>query len=243
MNTQHYIDQKWDYGADNPQLTISETPQPDVLLAMYAAKYRREGYDQACKEYEKKINDKDRTIAQLRSQLAILMNSTNNMQSAEQTHNYSFNSALFPKPYGATIIDILIELCDSRRERNKYVIKTKTDWYIVWKVLHYFKVYLGNEFNFIDLVNDCVLPNLTDTDRAEKLSVQASNFTMIKPDLPIKEHSVCEWRRIQNKYRDSDTSKPKWHGDSAIERGIIIMVKLQVLLKNHGIDSINYERI
>ena len=243
MTPQQYIDPQWDYGADSPQLTSSKAPQPEVLLAAFAERYRNEGRDIARRELEHEIQEKDKTIAELKNQLAISLNRISNIQPAEPTPNYNFNYALFPKPYGATIIDVLIELCDCRRERKKYVLNKKTDWYIVWKVLHYFMVYLGNEFDFIDLVNECVVENLSAQERKKRFSLRPSNFTTIKSDLPIKILPVCKWRKAQNEDLESCANRSQWHGDSALERGIVIMVKLQELLKSHHIDSINYERI
>lgn len=153
---------------------------------------------------------------------------------------YTYNAALFPKQNGDTIIEALIALVPYRREAGKYVISMKTDWYMVWKVLHYFKLYTGNEYDFIDIVNDCILPNIKDAKRRDSLKVSANNFKGIKRTDPMKDVSVAKWR-IEFAKQVEEQSKNR-HGTLSLDRGINILVYLQHLLKQRNVESFNYEK-
>lgn len=153
---------------------------------------------------------------------------------------YTYNAALFPSQNGETVIDALIALAHCKREQGKYVISSKTDWYMVWKVLHYFKLYNGNEYDFIDIVNDCILPNIKDDKRRSSLSVKCLNFTTIKKDNPMKAVSVAKWRDELEKQLEELPNK--MHGTLSLDRGVNIMVNLQMQLKQYGVKSDNYEK-
>lgn len=213
--------------------------------ALYADKYRQEGWDEAAAQYQPQLDAKDRKIAELEALLAKVQRSsasTSTTLHIQPSRNYEYNSACFPKPNAETIFDALIELASSKREGGKYIINTKTDWYMVWKVLHYFKLYTGNEYDFVDVVNDCVLPYISDADRQKTLAVNDTNFKGIKSDNPMKAVAVINWRKELEKEREARAENPTQHGTLALDRGINIKVKLQQLLQARGIESYNYEK-
>lgn len=225
--------------------STSRASEADVLLGAYADKYRQEGWDEAAAQYQPQLDAKDRKIAELEALLAKVQRSsasTSTTLHIQPSRNYEYNSACFPKPNAETILDALIELANSKREGGKYIINTKTDWYMAWKVLHYFKLYTGNEYDFVDVVNDCVLPYLPDASRQKALSVKPDNFKGIKYNNPMKEVAVDNWRRELEKEREARAENPTRHGTLALDRGINIKVKLQQLLQARGVESYNYEK-
>lgn len=234
------IEPQW--GASSSTSTASER---DVVLGAFADKYRQEGWDKAAVQYQSLLDAKDREIAQLKAQIAKMQKlsvATSTTQRTLSSRKYKYNASLFPKPNAEIIIDALIELANSKREGGKYIINKKTDWYMVWKVLHYFKLYIGHEYDFIDVVNDCVLPYLPEEERREELSVNASNFKAIKPQNPMKVTAVANWRKELEKELEARADTSTQHGTLALDRGINIKVKLQQLLQAKGIESYNYER-
>lgn len=160
----------------------------------------------------------------------------------QPSRNYEYNAACFPQPNAETIFDALVELANCKREGGKYIINTKTDWYMAWKVLRYFTLYTGSEYDFIDVVNECVLPYISDADRQKTLSVNATNFKGIKNDNPMKDVSVYYWRKELEKDRQRRENNSAQHGTLALDRGINIKVKLQKLLQARGVESGSYEK-
>lgn len=197
--------------------------------------FQKEGWDAATEHYKKTIDAKDKEIERLKAQLALLSKSP-----AISPQKYAYNAAHFPKQNGDTIIEALIALDHCKREKGKYIISTKTDWYMVWKVLHYFKLYIGSEYDFIDIVNDCVLPNIKDSERRTSLKVSSCNFKSIKANDPMKDVSVAKWRTKLEKQLEEQQNK--MHGTLSLDRGINILVNLQHLLKQREVESYNYER-
>lgn len=159
---------------------------------------------------------------------------------ALSTQKYSYNASLFPVPNGDETIDALVALVHYKRDQNKYVISNKTDWYMVWKVLHYFKLYIGNEYDFVDIVNDCILPNIKDEKRRDSLSLSSWNLKSIKRDDPMKAVAVAKWRKELAKQREQQPNK--MHGTFSLDRGVNILVNLQRLLKQRNVESFNYEK-
>lgn len=230
------------WGISSPSGRASER---DVLLDAFADRYRQEGRDAAAAEYQPQLDAKDRKIAELEALIAKMQSSpaaTSTALHLQPTRNYEYNAACFPKPNAEPILDALIELANSKREGGKYIINTKTDWYMAWKVLHYFKLYTGNEYDFTDVVNDCILPYLSDSNRRKTLAVNATNFKGIKYNNPMKEVAVANWRRELEKEREARAENPTQHGTLALDRGINIKVKLQQLLQARDIESYNYEK-
>lgn len=225
--------------------SASSASENDVKLFALADNLRKEGWEAAAVQYQSQLDAKDREIAELKAMVAKLQGlsgNTSKTQHLQPSRDYEYNAACFPKPNAEIIFDALIEFASSKREGGKYIINTKTDWYMVWKVLHYFKVYTGNVYDFVYIVNDCVLPYLTDAKRRKALTVDATNFKGIKHDNPMKEIAVVNWRKRLDEANELQTKKGKQHGTLALDRGINIKVKLQQLLQARGIESINFEK-
>lgn len=113
---------------------------------------------------------------------------------------------------------------------------------MVWKVLRYFKVYTGSVYDFVYLVNECVLPYICDTRRKETLMVADTNLKAIQKDNPMKKVSVDNWRRALDRQREGFAESPVLHGTFVLDRGINIKVRIQKLLQERGVDSFYYEK-
>ncbi len=226
---------------------MTSTPIPGELkdlLGVYFADYKRQGYEEAKNDYEKQLKEKDKIIEQLKMLLA---QNTQTYPPPPTTtipiRSYNFNSSLFPMPNGNEVIDALVELAQCKREKGKYIINTKTDWYMVWKVLHYFNIYIGSEYDFINIVNDCILPTITDEKRKKILTVTYKSFSNIHSTDSMKATPVEKWRKTLVKQRESADAKTKKHGTLALDRGVNIMTKLQELLQIRNIRLENAEKL
>ena len=208
------------------------------------ADYKRQGHEEATNEYEKQLQEKDKIIEQLKMLLA---QNTQTYPPPPTTtipiRSYNFNSSLFPMPNGNEVIDALVELAQCNREKGKYIINNKTDWYMVWKVLHYFNIYIGSEYDFINIVNDCILPTITDEKRKKILTVTYKSFSNIHSTDSMKATPVEKWRKTLVKQRESADAKTKKHGTLALDRGVNIMTKLQELLQIRNIRLENAEKL
>lgn len=207
------------------------------------ADYKQRGYEEARNEYERLLKEKDKEIAQLKMLITQYPQGFTPPPTTIPLRSYCYNSSLFPKPYGNEVIDAVVELAQCKREKGKYIISTKTDWYMVWKVLHYFKVYTGSEYDFIDVVNDCVIPNITDDKRRKSLTVKKSNFFTISPTDAMKDTPVHHWRKTLAQQRQSADAKTQKHGTLALDRGVNILTKLQELLQIRNIGLENSEKL
>ena len=236
--------------SDNQGFQNATTTNPPISrehmssLEGIFADYWRQGYEEAKKEFDKLSKEKDNQIDRLNMLLA------QNAQTyppppttTTPTRSYSFNSSLFPKPNGNHVIDAVVELTQCKREKGQYIINKKTDWYMVWKVLHYFKVYLGSEYDFIDIVNDCIIPTITDDKRKKDLTVNNENFSSIHSADSMKNTPVAKWRKTLVKQRETADAKTKKHGTLALDRGVNIMTKLQDMLQIRNIRLENSEKI
>ena len=215
-----------------------------ISLEGIFADYKRQGYEEATNEYEKQLQEKDKIIEQLKMLLA--QNTPTYPPPPTTTipiRSYNFNSSLFPMPNGNEVIDALVELAQCKREKGKYIINTKTDWYMVWKVLHYFNIYIGSEYDFINIVNDCILPTITDEKRKKILTVTYKSFSNIHSTDSMKATPVEKWRKTLAKQRESADAKTKKHGTLALDRGVNIMTKLQELLQIRNIRLENAEKL
>lgn len=232
-------------GFQQPTMTNSTISREHMnSLEGIFADYKRQGHEEAKNEYEKQLQEKDKIIAQLKMLLA---------QNAQvfpppptttiPIRSYNFNSSLFPKPNGNEVIDAVVELVQCKREKDQYIISNKTDWYMVWKVLHFFKVYIGSEYDFIDVVKYCILPTITDDKRKKDLTVDNSNFSSIHSTDSMKATPVEKWRKTLVKQRESADAKTKKHGTLALDRGVNIMTKLQELLQKRNIRLENAEKL
>lgn len=244
MDSTAYIAQRW----DSEQGTVLKSPKmaPSLgsMMSMYA-QIRKEVEEEVRVEYQQLLDGKDREIELLRKQVEMMQNysvSTSSTLSPPVSRTYNYNASCFSKPNAESIIDALIALADSKREGGKYIISTKTDWFMVWKVLHHSELYIGNEYDFIYLVNDCVIPYIAEAERQNSLSVTDRNFKTIRPDSPAKRFPVDKWRREFENERLSRSINPTQHGTLILDRGVNIMVKLQLLLKGRGIESRYFEK-
>ena len=208
------------------------------------ADYWKQGYEEAKKEFDKVSKEKDYEIERLKLLLAQkVQDFPPPLTTTIPTRSYNYNSSLFPKPNGNDVIDAVVELTQCKREKDQYIINNKTDWYMVWKVLHYFKVYTGTEYDFIDIVKDCILPTITDEKRKKDLTVNNGNFSSIHSTNPMKATPVLKWRKTLEKQRESADAKTKKHGTLALDRGVNIMFKLRELLQIRNIRLENSEKI
>lgn len=211
----------------------------DELEGFYKIKqsYITEGYNKAKEECQKLLEAKDKRIAQLESQLA------ERKVAPPPEQRFCYNRALFPRDNGEEVITALINLTYRKCGKDKYVISTKTDWYIVWKVLHYHALYMGNCYDFLEIINDCVLPNIDKDKRIiSKITPKEHNFNSFKKGNPIKEISVFNWTKKLYDEQQKRKDDPKVRGTSALERAVSIRRELETMLKHQGIESSNYEK-
>lgn len=243
MESTAYIPQDRSSGqqksAQNP---VMGTLEMNVLSDMFA-RLRQEVWNEAEEHCKSTIDKKDKEIEKLKAQIAEMQkhlpSSAKKHSDNVSAHTHNYNASCFPKPNGDIIIDAVVELTNSKRERGKFIVNTKTDWYMVWKVLHYFDVYIGNEYNFIDVVNECVLPCISDIKRRESLSVTSDNFKNIRKDDFKKSKPVYLWRTELDILRTNSNGQ---HGTFSLERGVNIKVKLQQLLQARGVECRNLEK-
>lgn len=230
-------------------MNLRERTSPnDALLLSLANNYRQEGYELGIEESRQIIEEKNKEIELLKRQLEMYKNQSismpnTNYYSSQQASEpkFCYNFAHFPKNNGEAVIMALIDLAESKRERGKYIITTKTDWYMTWKVLHYFKQYLGNEYDFINIVNECVIPYLNDKKRQKALPVSTPNFNNIKADNPMKTFAVHNWRKEYEKTLEDKAHNPAFRNTSVLERGLNIKGALQNALQARGVKSMNFE--
>lgn len=239
MESSAYILSTRRTGSQIVQNSSMRASEADAFMDI-CARFRQEGRDEATAQYEAELNKKEQEIAQLKAMLAATQGPLG--APSESSRVYHFNASCFPKPNGNLIIDALIDLVDSKREGGKYIINNKTDWYMVWKVLRYFKVYTGSVYDFVYLVNECVLPYICDTRRKETLMVADTNLKAIQKDNPMKKVSVDNWRRALDRQREGFAESPVLHGTFVLDRGINIKVRIQKLLQERGVDSFYYEK-
>ena len=230
----------WTGGLEDYPNTTMKTSENDAFVAAIAEKLRQEGREQAYKSYQLIIDGKEKEIQQLREEIEKLRRST--PLSKPPTYDtgpreYIFNAANLP-PEPIPIIKALIDVANGKCSGTQFLIEKKTDWYILWKTAYYFKVYSGSAASFIDFVNDCILPNLKDKTRQEKLSVKVSNFNGINSTYDYKSIPVDKWRRELQKQRDAHPNC-----ESSLERGINIAVHLNIALSTHGVSFANQGRI
>lgn len=216
-----------------------KAPSPDAFLEMYAESIRKQLEEEISAKYKNIINEKDREILRLKKLLE--QANANKSSSQPQKSPLSYNRALFSLADADSIIYAIIDLANTKRNNGKYLINNKTDWYIVCRVLQYFKHYTASPNEFINIVNECVLPAIKDEDRKVKLSLTSTNFTTIRPDNPIRAISVLNWKKHFDKERENDAEKSPLHGTSLLERAVNILFALQKILKSYGIESFNYK--
>ena len=205
-------------------------------LEVIGQKKYKKGYDKAKDEDKELLEAKDREIAQLKKQLA------EKEAALPPEQRFCYNRALFNRDNGDVVITALIYLTDRKCSKNKFVIDVKTDWYIVWKVLKYHSLFIGNCYDFLEIINDCVLPNIDKNKRdISKITPKSYNFNSFKNGNPIKDIDVYHWPQKLYEEIQKRTDDPKLRGTSALERAVMIRRELETMLKHQGIQSSNYE--
>lgn len=213
---------------------ISEEEQEEILH--FTQQYIKIGYNKAKEEDRELLEAKDWKIAQLERQLA------ERKVAPPPEQRFCYNRAHFPRDNGEEVITALIYLTNRKCGKDKYVISTKTDWYIVWEVLCYHALYIGNCYGFLEIINDCVLPNI-DKDKRDisKITPKKHNFNSFKKGNPIKEIKLLNWTQELYKEQQKRADDPKVRGTSALERAVSIRRELETMLRHQGIESPNYE--
>ncbi len=117
-------------------------------LKVIGQKKYKKGYDKAKDEDKELLEAKDREIAQLKKQLA------EKEAALPPEQRFCYNRALFNRDNGDAVITALKHLTKQKYNKKKFVIGTKTDWYLVWKVLRYHGLYIGNCYNFLEIINE-----------------------------------------------------------------------------------------
>lgn len=205
-------------------------------LKVIGQKKYKKGYDKAKDEDKELLEAKDREIAQLKKQLA------EKEAALPPEQRFCYNRALFNRDNGDAVITALKHLTKQKYNKKKFVIGTKTDWYLVWKVLRYHGLYIGNCYNFLEIINDCVLPNIDKNKRdISKITPNSYNFNSFKNGNPIKDIDVYHWPQKLYEEIQKRTDDPKLRGTSALERAVMIRRELETMLKHQGITSPNYE--
>lgn len=205
-------------------------------LKVIGQKKYKKGYDKAKDEDKELLEAKDREIAQLKKQLA------EKEAALPPEQRFCYNRALFNRDNGDAVITALKHLTKQKYNKKKFVIGTKTDWYLVWKVLRYHGLYIGNCYNFLEIINDCVLPNIDKNKRdISKITPKSYNFNSFKNGNPIKDIDVYHWPQKLYEEIQKRTDDPKLRGTSALERAVMIRRELETMLKHQGITSPNYE--
>lgn len=205
-------------------------------LKVIGQKKYKKGYDKAKDEDKELLEAKDREIAQLKKQLA------EKEAALPPEQRFCYNRALFNRDNGDAVITALKHLTKQKYNKKKFVIGTKTDWYLAWKVLRYHGLYIGNCYNFLEIINECVLPNIDKNKRdISKITPNSYNFNSFKNGNPIKDIDVYHWPQKLYEEIQKRTDDPKLRGTSALERAVMIRRELETMLKHQGITSPNYE--
>lgn len=217
-----------------------------IFMEQAKAKVRQE-FKKQLEDKDHEISEKDKKIIELEALLAMYQGKKIIPLSpaVPPKREYYFNYVLFPKGNPKVIIDCVIELTNRKRELGKYVIKSKTDWYIVAKVLHYFGVFSGDEIEFLDNILPNVLPYIDDPERRKKLSANPKNITTLKKESPMICIPVDKWRKEAFKERKR-MDEAKQNGDrranaeTVLDRCVNIKEYLCDILIHHDVQLENY---
>ena len=208
----------------------------------------RQEFKKQLEEKDNEISEKDKKIKELEALLAINQGKKviHLNPSAPPMREYRYDYTLFPKDNGDVIIDCLIDLTKCKRENDRYVLVNKTDWYIVAKVLSYFGVYIGDEYDFLSNILPNVLKYMDDAKRITQLSAKPRNFDTVDPYSPILTIPVDRWNKEARKERENIT-KLKREGkttpnanNTALNRCMNIKEYLLKILINHDVQLENY---
>lgn len=217
-----------------------------IFMEQAKAKVRQE-FKKQLEDKDHEISEKNKKIIELEALLAMYQGKKIIPLSPDvpPKREYYFNYVLFPKGNPKVIIDCVIELTNRKRELGKYVIKSKTDWYIVAKVLHYFGVFSGDEIEFLDNILPNVLPYIDDPERRKKLSAKPKNITTLKKESPMICIPVDKWRKEAFKERKR-MDEAKQNGDrranaeTVLDRCVNIKEYLCDILIHHDVQLENY---
>lgn len=205
-----------------------------------------EGFKLAKAEFQKLLDEKDNRIAQLEKELEKQKENKakNPILDAPPRYLYKYDCVLFPQENGDVIIDCLIELTRSTRVNGKYLLTSKTDWFIVQKTLHYFKIYIGDEDDFLSNILPNVLGHMDDTERREKLSATKDNFKSIKSSNPMRAFSVDKWgiearKEKERMVAEKQDNQRKSNAITTLIRCVNIKRELYDILIHHDVQVMN----
>lgn len=246
MIENHTSDYLCESGTDTLERNhMIRTPKMAALTAAMYDQFRIIVEPDIRSEYEDKLKQKDTEIERLKK---VIEKQDQLIKALEHTHSETddyeednikltvpiyCDYSLFPKNNYKEVAKLLIILVLKKREKGKYLISAKTDLFIVWKILLDRGIFTGNEYGFITFFNECVIPNLTDEDRKERLYLDDSNFSTIACDSPIKKFRVSKWKMELEKQRDEEKCKAQKirHGEPILKRAVNILICLQQLLE------------
>lgn len=218
-------------------ISVSEKPKDNMGLLGSVADYMEKEItartEQKAAFYINQYQELCHKIEELKAELA---------RYKKQDNTFNYDRACFPNHNGKAIINLVIDLANEKREKGRFIISAKTDWYIVWKVLKYFNLYSGTEHDFINVVNDCILPEIEDSERRKKLRVSSMNFYNIDNNSPIKHKSPKMWESYYEKERKDSASKASkgksynCQPTSMLNRAVNIYLTMVELLQEANIE-------
>lgn len=235
---------------------IEPTPNGEVIsmdssalakeLAMGAV-YTKRGYAIAKEEDKPIIDGLKQRLEEAEKKIKLLEEINKIVKlhpDAPPSRNYEYDCTLFPQDNGNVIIDSVTELANCKRERGKYIIANKTDWYLVYMVLHYFGLFVGTEYEFLDNVLPNVLKYLDNPERVEKLSAKPSNFFTFEKEHPKELMPVDHWGKLLKKEREEmmeakEEEKRTSKQITVLNRGYNIKMKLYDILIHHDVQVVN----
>lgn len=213
-------------------------------------------------KYQKQLADKDRELAELKRKCAEQAKrlaeyeklQPSRFQSAHSapppSRKYKYDRTLLttnaPLIHTDVIIDCLIELTTKMRANDKYLLNAKTDWYIVFRALRYYKLFIGDEDEFLSQILPDVLKNMEDQGRAKNLSASKWNLNSIVPSSPMRVYSVDLWERMARKEKEEmiaekQEGKRKSNAQTVLNRCVNIELELRDILMSHGVQPMNCE--
>lgn len=236
MSSFPYIEPHQSKKPNSPSASAYGTSSDDALqsLSLLFQTYIDEAREEGRAESKEEINALKKEIEELKAKLKSGKSSEYLRKENGHYGEYYYNEFIFTNRNGDDIIDILIDLCSMKREKGRFVIAYKTDWYIVWKVLKCFKQIRCDISDFLTLVNDCVIPYIKDKDRRKKIAPGISNYNTMDEENKAFNVEVLAWERELEREKENETTKK--HGISMLDRGVNILLKLKKMLASRDID-------
>ncbi len=261
MTENHTSDYLRESGTDTLERNLMiRTPKMAALTAAMYDQFSKIIEPDIRSEYEERLKKKDAEIErykQLLEQQQTLINELGYTQSKAKkvkeeiqeddiklTAPVNCDYSLFPDHNQEEVVKVIIEAVQAKREKDKFLIGTKSDLFIVWKILRYYGIFTGYSADFIIFFNECVIPNLTDEERKKRLSLDKSNFTTIDNTSFIKKFRVNEWCQEHEKQRaKEETEKQKIrHGETILKRAVVILSRLEQILEKRNIPFTHAEK-